>query len=76
MKDRKTYKILTIVSLILPFPINRVYLGEKISIWRWLTLNYCFVGGFMDLFYMDQRFDEMMAKRGFVNTTARNNEKK
>jgi hypothetical protein len=39
---------------------------------RILTLNYCMLGVFADLFYMDKRFDEVMAKRGFMNTDIRN----
>lgn len=71
MKNRKTYKVLTIICTIMPFPINRMYLGEK---WfkRLITLNYFFIGGIADLFYMDQRFDEAMGKRGFTNTDVRN----
>lgn len=71
MKNRKTYKILTIIGAILPFPMNRMYLGEK---WlsRLVTLNYFYFGGIADLFYMDKRFDEATSKRGFTNTNIRN----
>lgn len=71
MKDRKTYKILTAVALILPLPINRMYLGEPFF-GRLITLNYFYFGGIADLFYMDKRYDEAMAKRGFANTRVRN----
>lgn len=71
MKDRTTYRILTIIALFVPFPLNRIYLGEKGVLWRCLTLNWFWLGGLMDLFYMDKRFDEAMAKRGFVNTKLR-----
>lgn len=70
MKNRKTYKILTWLSWFLP--MNRFYLGEHISITRLITLNYFMMGIFADLFYMDKRFDEAMARRGFVNTDTRN----
>lgn len=71
MKDRKTYKILTAVALLLPLPLNRMYLGERFFA-RLITLNYFYVGGIADLFYMDKRYDEVMAKRGFANTRVRN----
>lgn len=70
MKDRKTYKILTWLSWFVP--MNRFYIGERISFLRLITLNYFMMGIFADLFYMDKRFDEAMAKRGFVNTDVRN----
>lgn len=53
-------------------PMNRFYLGERISITRLITLNYFMMGIFADLFYMDKRFDEAMARRGFVNSKIRN----
>lgn len=71
MKNRTTYKILTIIALIIPFPFNRIYLGEKGIFWRCLTLNWFWFGSFADLFYMDKRFDEAMAQRGFINTKIR-----
>lgn len=71
MKDRKTYKILTVVALLLPLPMNRMYLGEPF-ISRLITLNYFYIGGIADLFYMDKRFDQAMSKRGFTNTGIRN----
>ncbi|MCL2037668.1 hypothetical protein FWG95_01530 [Candidatus Saccharibacteria bacterium] len=75
MKDRKTYKILTACSFILP--INRWYLGNsKGAFWRSVTCNYMFFGWFGDLFYMDKTFDEAMAKRGFTNTDIRNKQGK
>jgi hypothetical protein len=71
MKDRKTYKILTACSFILP--INRWYLGNaKGWFWRSVTANYFFIGWLTDLAYMDKTFDEAMAKRGFTNTNIRN----
>lgn len=70
MKNRKTYKILTWLSWFVP--MNRFYLGERISLFRLITLNYFMMGIFADLFYMDKRFDEAMARRGFVNTEIRN----
>lgn len=70
MKDRKTYKVLTWLSWFAP--MNRFYIGERISFLRIITLNYFMMGVFADLFYMDKRFDEAMAKRGFVNTDIRN----
>ena len=75
MKNRMTYRILTIVGAFVPFPMNRMYLGEA---WfkRLITLNYFFFGAWTDLFYMDKRFDEFMAKRGFVNTALRNEQKR
>lgn len=71
MKDRKTYKILTAVALLLPLPMNRMYLGEHFF-GRLVTLNYFYIGGIADLFYMDKRFDQAMNKRGFTNTDIRN----
>lgn len=73
MKNRKTYKILTCLSWFVP--INRFYLGERISLLRLITLNYFMMGIFADLFYMDKRFDEAMAKRGFVNTEMRSSKR-
>lgn len=73
MKDRKTYKILTICNLFCPFAINRIYLGNA-SLGRILTLDYMLLGALADLFYMDKTFDEAMAKRGYVNTKIRNKE--
>jgi hypothetical protein len=70
MKDRKAYKILTWLSWFVP--MNRFYTGERISLLRVITLNYFMMGVFADLFYMDKRFDEAMARRGFVNTDIRN----
>ena len=76
MKDRTTYKILTWLGLFWIFPINRIYLGEKGIVLRLITCNYFWIGAWADLFYMDKRFDEAMAKRGFVNTEIRNNQGK
>jgi hypothetical protein len=67
MKNRKTYKILTVVALLLPLPMNRMYLGEPFF-GRLITLNLFYVGGITDLFYIDKRFDQAMARRGFTNT--------
>ena len=76
MKDHKTYKILTIVGACFLFcgiPVNRFYLGLTEGIFlRTITLNFFFIGAFMDLFYMEKTFDEAMAKRGFMNTNIRN----
>ncbi len=73
MKNRKKYKMLTWCSLF--FPINRFYIGRtKGIILRSCTFNLFFFGWFIDLFYMDKVFDELMAKRGYVNTVARNKE--
>jgi hypothetical protein len=72
MKDRKTYKILTALGLVWMLPINRFYLSEKVTFLRLVTLNYCYGGVVADLIYMDKRFDEAMAKRGFVNSNIRN----
>lgn len=71
MKDRKTYTILTLIALLLPLPMNRIYLGEKFF-GRLITLNYFYFGGISDLFYINKRFDEAMHKRGFTNTDIRN----
>jgi len=71
MKNRKTYTVLTIVALLLPLPMNRIYLGEKFFS-RLITLNYFYIGGITDLFYLDKRFDQAMSKRGFTNTDIRN----
>lgn len=70
MKDRDTYKILTVFSFFCP--LNRFYLGERGVFKRLITLNYLGLGWIADLFYMDKRFDEAMAKRGFTNTNIRN----
>lgn len=70
MKDRNTYKILTVLSWL--FPMNRFYLGEKVTLGRIITMNYFLFGVLPDLFYMDKRFDEAMARRGFTNTNIRN----
>ena len=72
MKNRKTYKILTCLGLLWLFPINRIYLGEKGVLVRFLTINYFYLGVIADLFYMDRRFDEAMTRRGFTNTDMRN----
>ena len=74
MKDRKTYKILTYCSFILP--LNRFYSGESGLFIRSITMNLFMIGWIMDMFYMDKRFDEAMAKRGFVNTRIRNKQDK
>lgn len=74
MKDRKTYKILTALGLLWMLPINRFYLGEKVTVMRLITLNYLYAGVIADLIYMDKRFDEAMAKRGFANTSIRNDQ--
>lgn len=71
MKDRKTYKILTALGFIWLLPINRFYLGEKVTVMRIITMNYFYIGVMADLLYADKRFDEAMAKRGFMNTTER-----
>lgn len=80
MKDRKTYKILTIIGTCFLFcgmPVNRFYIGLTDGIWgRVFTLNYFFIGAWIDLFYMDKTFDEAMAKRGFMNTDVRNQQGK
>ena len=71
MKDRKTYKTLTYCSFILP--INRWYLGNaKCAIGRSISANYLLMGWIGDMLYMDKTFDEAMAKRGFANTSIRN----
>ena len=71
MKDRKTYEILTALALLLPLPMNRIYLGEPFF-GRLITLNYFYIGGIADFFYMDKRFDQAMANRGFANINIRN----
>jgi len=73
MKSRSTYKALTALGLLWMLPINRFYLGERVTFLRLITLNYCYCGTIVDLIYMDKRFDEAMAKRGFTNTDVRNN---
>jgi hypothetical protein len=70
MKDRKTYKILTLLGLLWCLPINRIYLGEKWGV-RLITFNWFYFGAVTDLFYMDKRFDEAVTTRGYVNTTRR-----
>ena len=52
-----------------------MYLGEKVGARLW-TFNLIFVGWIADMFYMDKRFDEQMAKRGFSNTDIRNSQGK
>lgn len=71
MKDRKTYKILTICNLLFPFAINRIYLGNA-TLGRIITLDHFYLGALADLFYMDKTFDEAMTKRGYINTNVRN----
>jgi hypothetical protein len=70
MKNRKTYKILVFVNLIMPIGLNRLYLGTG-SVGRMLSLDYLYVGAISSLFYMDKAFDEAMASRGYVDTTKR-----
>ena len=75
MKNRKTYKLLTACSFVLP--INRWYLGNtKGAIGRSITANYFLMGWLSDLLYMDKMFDEAKAKRGFINTNIRNQQGK
>ncbi len=75
MKNRKTYKILTVCSFMLP--LNRFYLGNLKGVFlRSITINYILFGWFADLLYMDKTFDEAMAKRGFTNTDIRNQQAK
>lgn len=75
MKDRRTYKILTACSFMLP--INRFYLSNLKGIFlRCITINYFLLGWFADLFYMDKTFDEAMTKRGFANTNIRNEQRR
>ena len=70
-RPKKTYKILTACSFILP--INRFYLGNLKGVFlRCITMNYFLFGWFIDLLYMNKTFDEAMTKRGFVNTNIRN----
>lgn len=77
MKDRKTYKTLTIIGAFCGIPINRFYLGLTRGIFfRTITLNYFLIGAWIDLFFMDKTFDEAMAKRGFVNSNIRNEQEK
>lgn len=75
MKDRKTYKILTLCNLICPIGTNRLYLGTG-SFARIISLDYLYIGAIADLFYMDKTFDEAMAKRGFTNTNIRNEQRR
>lgn len=75
MKDRKTYKILVLCNLICPLALNRIYIGTA-GFWRAITLDYFYFGALADLFYMDKRFDEAMAKRGFTNTDIRDKQGK
>lgn len=70
MKDRKTYKILTLLGLAWVIPVNRMYTGEPWG-WRLVTFNYFYIGALLDLFYMDKRFDEAVTLRGYVDTTRR-----
>lgn len=70
MKNRTTYKVLSLIALGVPLPLNRMYIGEKWLL-RLLTANYFYIGSITDVFYMDKRFDEAMARRGYVNTTRR-----
>lgn len=70
MKDRKTYKVLTLINLVVPIGINRLYLGTG-GFWRVVTIDYLYMGAIADLFYIDKAFDEAMAKRGYVNTSMR-----
>jgi len=74
VKSRQTYKVLTILGaflILLGIPVNRMYLGESWGL-RLVTLNYFLFGVWTDLFFMDKRFDEAMARRGFINTQIRN----
>lgn len=75
MKDRKTYKILTLCNLICPIGINRFYLGTA-SFGRVISIDYFYFGAIADLLYMDKAFDEAMAKRGFTNNNIRNKQGK
>lgn len=70
MKDRKTYKILTVLGLIWLLPVNRMYLGTKWGV-RLVTFNWLYFGAIADLFYMDKTFDEATTRRGYVDTTRR-----
>ena len=71
VKERKTYKVLTACSFILP--LNRFYLGNLKGVFlRSISCNYFMIGWLIDLLYMDKAFDEAMAKRGFTNTDLRN----
>lgn len=70
MKSKTVYRVLTLVALLLPVPFNRMYLGESWFL-RLITFNYFYLGSLTDLFYMSKRFDEAMARRGYVNTTRR-----
>ncbi|AVI93419.1 protein of unknown function [Oenococcus oeni] len=72
MKNYDKYKRLCWLSII--FPFNRWYIGSNKKILRSFTLNLFFCGWFFDLFYRQQKFDEAMAKRGFMNTDIRNNQ--
>ena len=51
---------------------------KKYKMLTWCSLffpiNLFFFGWFLDLFYMDKVFDELMTQRGYINTAARNNE--
>ena len=73
MKDRKTYKALTLLGLLWIIPVNRMYTGERWG-WRLLTINWFYIGVITDLFYINKRFDETMAGRGFMNTERRRDE--
>lgn len=71
MKNRKTYKILTACSFILP--LNRLYLGNLRGVFlRSITINYFLLGWIGDLLYMDKTFDEAMTKRSLTNVNIRN----
>lgn len=70
MKDRKTYKILTLLGLLWIIPVNRMYLGERWG-WRLVTANWFYIGAITDLFYMDNRYDRAVTLRGYVDTTRR-----
>ncbi len=73
MKNRKTYRTLTIIGAFCGIPINRFYLGLTKGLFlRTITLNYFLVGAWTDLLFMNKTFDETMAKRGFTNTEVRN----
>ena len=64
MKSKGVYVVLTWFSALCPF--NRMYLGEPWLV-RLFTLNYCALGWVFDLPGMGRRFDETMAKRGYVH---------
>lgn len=69
MKDRKTYKILTACSFILP--INRWYLGNgKGAIGRSISANYLLMGWLGDLFYMDKTFEKLWQSEASLTLTS------